>query len=102
MPQRITVDQVRHIAALARLALTDDECRRYAAQLEAILDYVEQLTEVNVDGVEPTAHPLPLRNVYAADEPRETLPREAALANAPAQTDGFFRVPKVIGQESGA
>jgi aspartyl-tRNA(Asn)/glutamyl-tRNA(Gln) amidotransferase subunit C len=102
MTQRIDVDQVRHIAHLARLALTDEECRRYASQLEAILDYVEQLMQVDVEGIEPTAHPLPINNVYAADEPRATLSRESALANAPAQQDGFFLVPRVPGQEGGA
>lgn len=94
----ITQDTVKHVAKLARLDLTPDEETQFTEQLGAILDYVEQLAEVDVEGVAPTAHPLPLQNVVRQDSPHECLSREAVLQNAPATEQGMFRVPKIIGQ----
>jgi aspartyl-tRNA(Asn)/glutamyl-tRNA(Gln) amidotransferase subunit C len=89
----ITRDEVLHVARLARLALTDDEVERLGAQLNAILDAVGKVAELDLEGVEPTAHPLELLNVWADDEPRPSLPVEEALANASDREAGFFRVP---------
>ncbi len=88
---------VKHVAKLARLALPEAELPRFTQQLGSILEYVEQLKQVNVDGVEPMAHAVRLTNVLRDDEPQPALPTEIVLQNAP-DTDGpFFKVPKVIG-----
>jgi aspartyl-tRNA(Asn)/glutamyl-tRNA(Gln) amidotransferase subunit C len=89
----ISRDEVLHVARLARLALTDEEVERLGAQLNAILDAVGKVAELDLGGVEPTAHPLDLVNVWAEDEPRPSLPVEEALANAPDREAGFFKVP---------
>jgi len=84
---------VLHVARLARLALSDDEVDRLGAQLNAILEAVGKVSELDLADVEPTAHPLDLVNVWADDEPQESLSVEDALANAPDREAGFFRVP---------
>ncbi len=89
----ISRDEVVHVARLARLALTEEELDRFAGQLDAILEAVGKVAELDLSGVEPTLHPLALSNVWAEDEPRPCLSVEEALANAPAPEDGAFRVP---------
>ena len=89
----ISRDEVLHVARLARLALSDDEIDRLGAQLNAILEAVGKVGELDLADVEPTAHPLDLVNVWADDEPDESLPVEEALANAPDREGGFFKVP---------
>ena len=89
----ITRDEVLHVARLARLELTDDEIDRFTDQLSAILEAVAKVSELDLSGVEPTAHPLDLVNVWAEDEPRPSLSVDEALANAPDRHDGFFKVP---------
>ena len=89
----ISRDEVLHVARLARLALTDEEVERLGAQLNAILEAVGKVAELDLEGVEPTAHPLALVNAWAEDEPHESLPVEEALANAPEREEGFFKVP---------
>jgi aspartyl-tRNA(Asn)/glutamyl-tRNA(Gln) amidotransferase subunit C len=89
----ISKDEVLHVARLARLALTEEEVERLGAQLNAILEAVGKVGELDLEGVEPTAHPLDLVNVWAEDEPRPSLPVEEALANAPDREAGFFKVP---------
>jgi aspartyl-tRNA(Asn)/glutamyl-tRNA(Gln) amidotransferase subunit C len=89
----ITRDEVLHVARLARLELTEDEVERFTAQLSAILEAVAKVSELDLSGVVPTAHPLDLVNVWAEDEPRPSIPVEDALANAPDTEDGFFKVP---------
>jgi aspartyl-tRNA(Asn)/glutamyl-tRNA(Gln) amidotransferase subunit C len=89
----ITSDEVLHVARLARLALTEEEVERLGAQLSAILEAVGKVAELELDDVEPTAHPLEVVNIWAEDEPRPSLPVEEALANAPDREAGFFRVP---------
>ena len=89
----ITRDEVLHVAELARLALTEEELERLGGQLDAILDAVSKVSELDLSDVPPTSHPLDLVNVFAEDEPRPSLPRDAALANAPQPEDGAFRVP---------
>lgn len=88
-------EQVLHVARLARLALTDEEVERFRGQLSAILEAVGKVSELDLEGVPPTSHPLDLVNVLADDEPRPSLPREEALANAPDPEGGFFGVPPV-------
>ncbi len=89
----ISRDEVLHVARLARLALTDEEVERLGRQLNAILEAVGKVAELDLEGVEPTSHPLELANVWAEDEPRPSLPADEALANAPDREAGFFRVP---------
>jgi aspartyl-tRNA(Asn)/glutamyl-tRNA(Gln) amidotransferase subunit C len=89
----ITRAEVLHVARLARLALSDDEVDHLGGQLNAILEAVGKVSELDLADVEPTAHPLDLVNVWADDEPRESLSVEDALANAPDREAGFFRVP---------
>ena len=92
----LTPEQVRHIARLARVGLTDDEVARFQSQLSEILDYFERLNEVDSANVPPTAHTLDMRNVMRDDEPRESLDKEEVLANAPQREDDFFRVRVVL------
>jgi aspartyl-tRNA(Asn)/glutamyl-tRNA(Gln) amidotransferase subunit C len=87
---------IDHVAELARLALTPAEKQTFAEQLGDILAHIEQLKEVDVEGVEPTAHAFPIVNVWQADEPRPGLPVEAALRNAPARKENLFSVPQVV------
>lgn len=92
-PVHIDID---HLATLSRLALTPEEKAKFSAQLGDILGHIEQLKQVNVDGVEPTAHATPIFNVLQADEPRPGLSVEQALRNAPAQRDNMVLVPRVV------
>jgi aspartyl-tRNA(Asn)/glutamyl-tRNA(Gln) amidotransferase subunit C len=92
----LTPDDVRKIALLSRLELSDDELAVLGPQLDAIVGYVAQLSEAPTDGVEPLAHALPVQNVFRDDEPGESLPVEQALANAPAKRGAFFQVPAVL------
>ena len=87
---------VEHVARLARLDLTPEELDRYGAQLGAILDYIAQLGELDLAGVEPLAHAAEASNVFREDAPRPSLDRAEALKNAPERTDEFFVVPKVV------
>ena len=87
---------VQDVATLARLALTPDEEKKLSAQLGGILGYIEKLKELDVTGVEPTAHAVPLVNVTRADEVRPSLSHEDALRNAPRQAGGLFLVPKIV------
>jgi aspartyl-tRNA(Asn)/glutamyl-tRNA(Gln) amidotransferase subunit C len=89
----ISRDDVLHVARLARLALTEDELDRLGRELNAILEAVGKVSELDLDDVEPTSHPLELVNVWAEDEPRPSLSLEEALANAPEREGNFFRVP---------
>ncbi len=100
MSKNIDEQQVRHIAHLARLKLTDDEVAKFSDQLAAILTYIEKLSEVNTDGIEPTAHAVPMQNVFRDDVPAPSLGAEKVLANAPGKVASYFKVPKVLDQES--
>jgi aspartyl-tRNA(Asn)/glutamyl-tRNA(Gln) amidotransferase subunit C len=86
-------DQVLHVARLARLQLTDEEVERMSAELSGILEHVERISSLDLDGVEPTAHVIELENVLRPDEPRPSWPREKVLEAAPDPADGSFRVP---------
>jgi aspartyl-tRNA(Asn)/glutamyl-tRNA(Gln) amidotransferase subunit C len=86
-------DQVLHTARLARLALADDEVERMAGELSKILDHIEKIDALDLDDVEPTTHVVAVEGALRADEPHESLPREVALAQAPAVADDGFLVP---------
>jgi aspartyl-tRNA(Asn)/glutamyl-tRNA(Gln) amidotransferase subunit C len=92
----LTLDEVRRIAALARLSLSPEEERTFAGQLSAILDYVAQLAELDVTGVEPMTHALAERPALRPDAVHEGLAPEEALANAPAREGTTFKVPRII------
>lgn len=93
---KITRKDVENVALLSRLELGENDVEKFTGQLNAILDYIEVLNKADTSGVEPTAHVLPVKNVMRADEAKPSLPRELALANAPEQEDGYFKVPKIL------
>lgn len=86
-------EQVLHVAHLARLELSEEDVERFGGQLNAILDAVSKVSELDLEDVPPTSHPLDLANVWAEDEPRPCLPVDTALANTPDREGDFFRVP---------
>lgn len=92
----LTLEEVEHIAVLARLRLTDEEKARYREQLSAILDYMAKLRQLDTSAIEPTATVLPLRTVLRPDEVTPSLRPEELLANAPASEANMFRVPPVL------
>ena len=96
MDKKIDKSQVKKVAKLARLELSEAETEEFAGQLNAIIDYVERMNKLNTEGVEPMAHCLPVSNVFRDDIIKESLGTEKTLANAP-QSDGpFFKVPKIL------
>ncbi len=95
----LTHEEVRHIAELAKLELTDEEIERYAGQLSAILGYFQRLEELDTSHIAPTASVLPLRNVMREDVPGAALSPEQVIANAPDAEDNQFRVSAVLGEE---
>lgn len=99
MPERISREQVAHVAHLARLELTDEEIDLFTGQLAAVLEHAEDVEALDTEGVPPTAHPLPLVNVLRADEVRPSADRDEVLAMAPAAQDHRFRVPRILGEE---
>lgn len=92
----ITIKDVEHVAALARLELGDQEKEQFTEQLNAILKYAEQLNQLDTDGVEPTSHAMPLVNVMREDVVKPSLPIDKVLLNAPDEEDGQIRVPAVL------
>lgn len=98
MSERITRDDVAHVAALARLRLDDDQVETFTAQLAAVLDHAADVEALDLAGIEPTAHPIPLLNVWRSDEPTPTLTNDEALAAAPRAEGGRFRVPTILGE----
>ena len=92
----LSTEQVRWVAHLARLELSDAELEMMTRQLSAILDYVAQLQQVNTDGVEPLVHAIEVHNIFRNDEPAPSLPVEAVLANAPARDGDFIVVPAIL------
>src|SRR5271170_375388 len=87
---------VHYVAHLARIALTPAAEEKFGAQLSHVLGYIEKLNQLDVSGIEPTAHSVPLVNVVRADEVRPSLSNEEALRNAPAKANGLFLVPKIV------
>ncbi len=92
----ITIDEVRRIAALARLAVTDEEAARYAADLSRVLDYADSIRAIDTKDVPPTTHVLDLVDVWRPDEPGESLDRDIVLAEAPQSEDGCFVAPRIV------
>ncbi len=93
----LTIADVEHVAALARLGLSDEEKERLRDQLSVILDHITALDELDTAAIPPTAQVVALTNVWREDEVRPSLPREAVLQNAPRQADGFFEVHAILG-----
>lgn len=93
---RLTEEEVRHVAALARVAMTDDEVELMRSQLSNILEHVSVLNEVDTDGVEPTGHSVDVTSVMRDDEVGDSSPMEDVLANAPSRQDDFIRVKAVL------
>ncbi len=102
MAKKINREQVKKVAKLSRLELTEAEVEEFTGQLSAILDYVEKMNELDTTGVEPLAHCLPISNIFREDRARESLGTEKALANAPQRDGEFFKVPKILDDSSGA
>ena len=98
MAERISRDEVAHVARLARLDVTEDELDRFTEQLGAVLEHAADVEALDTAGVEPTAHPLPLENVLRDDVVRPSLDRDEVLAQAPAAEEGRFRVPRILGE----
>jgi aspartyl-tRNA(Asn)/glutamyl-tRNA(Gln) amidotransferase subunit C len=95
---RLTRQDAAYVARLARIDLTEEELDLYAGQLAVVLDHAAQVAALDTTGVEPTAHPLPLKNVLRPDEPRPSLDRDEVLSQAPAVEDRRFRVPRILGE----
>jgi aspartyl-tRNA(Asn)/glutamyl-tRNA(Gln) amidotransferase subunit C len=92
----LSPDTFKYVADLSRIELTPQELEKLSLQLQTILGFIDQLSQANIAGIEPTSHILPLSNVLREDNPKGSLPIEETLANAPQKKDNFFVVPKVI------
>lgn len=92
----LTKKQVEHVALLARLELSEEEIEKYASQLSAILEYAEALNKLDTENVPPTAHVLPIKNVFREDRVCEHLANDKATSNAPAKDGNYFKVPKIL------
>jgi aspartyl-tRNA(Asn)/glutamyl-tRNA(Gln) amidotransferase subunit C len=102
MEKQIDEAEVRKVAKLSRLELSDAEVEEFTGQLSAILDYVAKMNELDTEGVEPLAHCLAVSNVFRVDCVKESLGTEKTLANAPERDGEFFKVPKILDDSSGA
>lgn len=96
----VTIKDVEHIAKLAKLEFSNAEKEKFTHQLNQILEYIEQLNKLDTSNVEPLSHVIELSNVFRADEVKPGISTEEALKNAPAKTEDFFKVPKVIDEKS--
>ena len=93
----ISEQDVRHVATLARMALTDEQVTTLQHELSTILDHIDEIQKLNLADVKPTAHPLDVVNVTRADEPKPGLTQEQALTNAPQSSGGAFLIPRIVG-----
>ena len=93
---KVTKEDMENVAVLSRLSIPEAETEEYMQQLSTFLDYVENLKAVDTENVKPTTYALPIQNVFREDVVRPSLSRTAALANAPLQEDGYFKVPRVL------
>jgi aspartyl-tRNA(Asn)/glutamyl-tRNA(Gln) amidotransferase subunit C len=98
MADRISRDDVAHVARLARLDVSEEEIERFTGQLGAVLEHAADIAALDIEDVPPTAHPLPLVNVLRDDEPVASLNRDEVLAQAPAAEDRRFKVPPILGE----
>lgn len=92
----VSKKDVEHVALLARLRLDEEETEVYTRQLSQILEHAGKISELDTSGIEPTSHPLPVKNVYREDEVRVSLSKEDVLLNAPERESGAIKVPKII------
>ena len=92
----ITTEEVKHVAALARLEFNEEDIQQFAHQLARIIDYIGKLNELDTTDVPPTSHVLPIRNIVKADAAKPSNPRDDFLEGAPSAQEGYFEVPKVI------
>ena len=88
--------EISHVASLARLKLADSEKELFSKQVDSIISYIDKLNELDTSGIKPTAHVLPISNVFREDELKSSLPRDKALQNSPVNDESFYRVPKII------
>jgi aspartyl-tRNA(Asn)/glutamyl-tRNA(Gln) amidotransferase subunit C len=93
----LSESEVRHVAMLARLALTDEQVATLRVELNSILGHIDAIQQLDLEGVEPMTHAVPMVNETRADEPRQGLSREMALKNAPDSEGGAFRIPRIVG-----
>ncbi|WP_191559781.1 Asp-tRNA(Asn)/Glu-tRNA(Gln) amidotransferase subunit GatC [Metabacillus idriensis] len=93
---RISKEEVKHVANLARLAITEEETEMFTNQLDAIITFAEQLNELDTSGVEPTTHVLEMKNILREDKAEKGLPVEDVVKNAPDHKDGYIRVPSIL------
>lgn len=93
----LSESEVRHVAMLARLALTDEQVETLRGELNSILGHIDAIQQLDLEGVEPTAHAIPVVNSTRPDVPRQGLSREQALLNAPESEDGAFLIPRIVG-----
>jgi aspartyl-tRNA(Asn)/glutamyl-tRNA(Gln) amidotransferase subunit C len=98
MAERITPQDVAHVARLARLDVTDEEVTLFAEQLGAVLEHARDVEALDTADIPPTQHPLPIRNVLRDDVPRASLDRDEVLSQAPSVESGRFRVPRILGE----
>lgn len=98
MVQRISREEVAHVARLAQLSLSEEELDSFTSQLGAVLDHAADLEALNVDDVEPSSHPIPLKNVLRPDEPKENFDIEEVFEVAPEIEENQFRVPPILGE----
>ena len=96
----LTRADVTHVARLARLDLSEEEVEQFTIQLGAVLEHFASVAALDTSDVPPTSHPIPLSNVLRSDERAPTLDRDVVLAMAPAEEDGRFRVPRILGEEA--
>jgi aspartyl-tRNA(Asn)/glutamyl-tRNA(Gln) amidotransferase subunit C len=93
---KVSRNDVENVALLSRLEIPEAEIETYTGHLNDFLEYADVLTKIETEGVKPTAHVLPVHNVFRKDEVKPTLDRELALSNAPEKEDGYFKVPKIV------
>ena len=93
---KVTKDDLENVAVLSRLAIPAEQQDTYLQQMDSILTYMDNLSNVDTADVKPTTYALPMQNVFREDEVRPSLDREAALSNAPLKDDNYFKVPKVL------
>ena len=93
---KVTREDLKNVAVLSRLAIAEDKADGYIVQMDAILSYMDNLSEINTDAVKPTTYALPMENVFRKDVVKPSLDRELALSNAPLKEGGYFKVPRVL------
>lgn len=93
---KLSREEVEHVAMLARLALSGEEINKFGSQLSSILEYAEKINSIDTEGVDPTYHVLPIKNVWRDDEQHPSLVQEDTLGNAPQRDGNYFRVPRIL------